>query len=160
MNKYQKALDNLKTPTDEWESMELQLAENNDEPIEYKEQESIDLIQELVDKATPKKPLNCGKQIYIPVCPNCKEHVLFRKKYCENCGQKLDFSELNRRFDEQYKANINTKPLIVYPYINEFCERCIYSDGDTDNLCCKNISYANCGAVKECMSYVEKNTQK
>lgn len=46
----EKALENLKEPTDNWYSSELQLAENNDEPIEYKNQESLDLIEKLIKK--------------------------------------------------------------------------------------------------------------
>lgn len=45
---YEKALENLKIPTDGWECNELQLAENNNEPIEYQEQESIDTIEQLI----------------------------------------------------------------------------------------------------------------
>lgn len=55
MNKYQEALNNLKEPTDEWLDKKLQLAENLDEPIVYKHQNDLDLLQELIDKATPKK---------------------------------------------------------------------------------------------------------
>lgn len=45
-----KALENLKEPTDNWYSSELQLAENNDEPIEYKHQESLDIIEQLINE--------------------------------------------------------------------------------------------------------------
>lgn len=44
------ALDNLSVPTDDWSSKELQLAENNLDPIEYKEQESIDILNQLIEE--------------------------------------------------------------------------------------------------------------
>lgn len=111
MNKYQEALENLKVPTDDWESAELQLAENNDEPIEYKEQESIDLLQELVDKVTPKKVIKLPEKDrgYEHICPRCEQFVgtiVFEKHrdmyehscieeddYCCSCGQRLDWEE-------------------------------------------------------------------
>lgn len=100
MNNYQKALNNLKFPTDEWESNELQLAENNDMPIEYKEQESIDLLQELVDKATPKKAIKLKQKEhgYTHECPTCHKYVgtivyddVEHDDYCCSCGQRLDW---------------------------------------------------------------------
>lgn len=51
------ALDNLKVPTDNWDSNDLQLAENNEEPIEYYEQESIDLLEQLINKHFDNPPL-------------------------------------------------------------------------------------------------------
>lgn len=44
------ALDNLKISTDNWDSLELQLAENNEEPIEYENKESIDILQNLIEQ--------------------------------------------------------------------------------------------------------------
>ena len=44
------ALDNLSVPTDDWASKELQLAENNSDPIEYMEQESIDILNQLIEE--------------------------------------------------------------------------------------------------------------
>lgn len=49
MNKYQKALNNLKEPTEEWLDKKLQLAENFDEPIVYKHQQDLDLLQQFLD---------------------------------------------------------------------------------------------------------------
>ena len=45
------------------------------------------------------------------------------------------------------------KMTIEYPYINGYCEKCVNNDGDTENLCCKKLKYANCGAVIECGSF-------
>lgn len=50
------ALDNLKIPTDNWDSLELQLAENNEKPIEYKNKESIDILQNLIEQYFDPKP--------------------------------------------------------------------------------------------------------
>lgn len=50
---------------------------------------------------------------------------------------------------------IDEKKLIKYPYINGYCEKCIYNDGDIDNLCCRKIRYVNCGAVVDCTMYKE-----
>lgn len=43
-------MENLKVPTEDWESKELQLAENNIKEIEYKEQESINILERLIDE--------------------------------------------------------------------------------------------------------------
>lgn len=63
--------------------------------------DSMDLLQELVDKETPKKVLNKHKEYCFPSayrlsgkCPNCKNHV-DESKYCNRCGQKLDWSDTN-----------------------------------------------------------------
>ena len=45
-----RALDNLMIPTDNWLSKELQLAENNLDPIEFENQESINVIKQLIEE--------------------------------------------------------------------------------------------------------------
>lgn len=90
MNKYQEALNNLKEPTQEWLDNKLQLAENLDEPIVYKHQEDIDTLQELVDKATPKKPIkkyyttsygNHGTKARLDIrCPHCNSTFINGKR--------------------------------------------------------------------------------
>ena len=50
-------------------------------------------LQELVDKATPKKPIQkAAKRI---VCPNCERSIAreVSPRYCSVCGQRLDWSE-------------------------------------------------------------------
>ena len=51
------------------------------------------VLQELIDKATPKKPTNCGKTIYIPACPYCG-NVLGSTvdNHCSKCNQRIDWS--------------------------------------------------------------------
>ena len=77
------------------------------------------LLQELVDKAAPKRPIlnkiwedEDTKNIYdeygrinetLCVCPNCGESDIYdfeyntRFKCCSNCGQRIDWSDENDR---------------------------------------------------------------
>lgn len=70
--------------------------------------EKFDNLQELVDKATPKKPLpnkKIEKGKYITWnCPNCNKYIssgyyypplrmAYNHNYCGECGQKLDWSD-------------------------------------------------------------------
>lgn len=61
-------------------------------------------LQELVDRATPKKPINQSTPVVRQgYCPNCKgelrklggrnEVVIEGQLYCSSCGQALDWSE-------------------------------------------------------------------
>lgn len=103
MNKHQEALDRL--------------CENN--YFDEKGDCNCDLIvmdrilmQELVDKATPKKPLkhpsykfsfidNIFKQQKLYICPTCRNACLVRiapnerneNRYCYDCGQAIDWSD-------------------------------------------------------------------
>lgn len=105
MNKYQEALDNLKEPTEEWLDKKLQLAENMDEPITFKHQSDINILQELVDNPSLKfKELKKGMWVW-----DDKEKwyrkivILFEpcNEYCEgsfkswgdSCETSLDFVE-------------------------------------------------------------------
>lgn len=89
MNKYQEALDKIAKHTNNPRSMYFNLGAN--EPKKY-----LDLLQELVDKETPKKVLRYKSQVYIslPKCPICKTipHTC-TQKYCDECGQALDWSD-------------------------------------------------------------------
>ena len=58
----------------------------------------LNILQELVDKATPKKPIissydefGCVDFYEHHYCPNCKNKV--DEAYCPACGQKIDWSE-------------------------------------------------------------------
>lgn len=66
--------------------------------------EQLKLLQELVDKATPKKLKNKtdkdGRLLW--VCPTCGEvymkfwndvETISCRKHCDNCGQKLDWGD-------------------------------------------------------------------
>ena len=90
--------------------------------IDYKTYKNLyskdfDILQELVDKATPRNPsLNKTyedtKTIYdeygrinelLCVCPNCGESAIYdfeynkRFKCCSHCGQRIDWSDENDR---------------------------------------------------------------
>ena len=93
MNKYQQVLDRLKT---------------NNYLTSREQREYYNLLQELVDKETPMKPidkytekvrdyLNEDSFIYVNFetgyCPNCNEEVNENYTYCNNCGQRLDWSD-------------------------------------------------------------------
>ena len=85
MNKYQEALNKV------YEIIsDLDFGSQKECAIQLK------MIQELVDKETPKKPIRFKNSIYIslPKCPICKTipHT-GNQKYCDECGQKLDWSE-------------------------------------------------------------------
>lgn len=85
MNKYQLALNKLKMPSS----------------IDMNEYEAIDLLQELVDKATSKKVLfrqfhsadfmsDCYHSGTCPVC-KAENDNYYGDKYCRSCGQALDW---------------------------------------------------------------------
>lgn len=105
-NKYQEALDVVKKTNLRSEHY-VQFEEDN---IENVYEEEIKILQKLVDKETPKKPITIkpeGNSIWdYPTdrikCPNCsiqlpmKKNCLKKKNpilYCSRCGQKLDWSE-------------------------------------------------------------------
>lgn len=57
----------------------------------------VEVLQELVDKATPKKILrtvNDNGEPFLPrgygECPKCKTVVGCSAKYCRECGQRLE----------------------------------------------------------------------
>lgn len=80
MNKYQEALDYLKKHLDS--KCDLR---------------KVEVLQELVDKVTPKKILrtvNDNGEPFLPrgygECPKCKTVVGCSNKYCRECGQRLE----------------------------------------------------------------------
>ncbi len=88
MNKYQEALDLLAIQTDNEITYQ-------DEINHY-----VNTLQELVDKATPKKPIERhyedeGEPEYIKVCcpAGCKVQVGSYYNFCPECGQALDWSD-------------------------------------------------------------------
>ena len=101
MNKYQEALDYLA------ENSMYETVERSDLPdgviwkeVTHKGIEAQDLLQELVDKATPKKPIKkldddfdyeFDDSYTHHYCPNCENEV--EDTYCPHCGQALDWSE-------------------------------------------------------------------
>ena len=84
MNKYQKALNSLSA------IVSLTIKEPKDAVYLIE----VAYLQELVDKATPKKPMKI-KTDYMEayVCPNCR-HSFEGFSYCRFCGQRLQRFEV------------------------------------------------------------------
>ena len=84
MNKYQKALNYLE------ERFAIFLDTD-------KAKKSYCVLEELVEKATPKKPLEVCEydfDVYLfGKCPVCGEGCNNGMNYCDRCGQALDWSE-------------------------------------------------------------------
>lgn len=77
MNKYQEAIKAIKS---------------NYPPSNYSMlREALDLSIELLEKATPKKP----HWIYDdePLCPYCGEVLDGTEEHCDECDQRLDWSD-------------------------------------------------------------------
>lgn len=102
MNKYQEALGFLKENA--CENYFRQYVQTYEKRVTISK--SSKYLQELVDKATPKKPINQSTPVVRQgYCPNCKgelrklrnrnEVVLEGQLYCASCGQALDWSEDN-----------------------------------------------------------------
>jgi hypothetical protein len=91
VNKYQEALNYL--------AVSLQVFDEavDDKPyrdeLEAKRENARKELQELVYKATPKKPIQ--KAAGRKVCPNCNRSTAreISPLYCCICGQRLDWSE-------------------------------------------------------------------
>lgn len=87
MDKYKEALDNICFYCGH---------ANCDEYLNPKVFEELNIIQELVEKATPKKPIRFIDKFYVSPykCPVCKTipHTC-NQKYCDECGQALDWSK-------------------------------------------------------------------
>lgn len=85
MNKYQEALKRLKQET-----------APNTYCADFNKEECINILQELVDKATPKKLIRFKNSvnISIPKCPICRTTpITYNQKHCDECGQALDCSK-------------------------------------------------------------------
>jgi hypothetical protein len=96
MNKYQKALDNLVEKALCWiedRALTTHMAKRQAEAITKREA----LLQDLVDKAAPKK----AKEVKVLMelryyCPTCESFLGINEmvnNYCAICGQHLDWSE-------------------------------------------------------------------
>ena len=82
MNKYEKALKRLKQET----APTTYCADFNKE-------ECINALQELVDKAAPKKRVYVDTTPSISshfICPVCRTKVSPISLYCDTCGQRLE----------------------------------------------------------------------
>lgn len=99
-----KALDNLSVPTDNWASKELQMAENNLDPIEYKEQESIDVINQLIEEHfTPKKIKKEEIKVGMYLWDEVTDYIFKIDDYFMSCI--ADIENINNRFYPVYIPN-------------------------------------------------------
>lgn len=100
MNKYKRALNKIgDTLTYYMVRKDLNQLPSGNEIFD-----SMTTLRELVDKETPKKPLDvCTPVVKWGLCPVCKgelnklggkpNRVFSNQKYCPDCGQALDWSE-------------------------------------------------------------------
>lgn len=100
MNKYQKALNTIgNTLTYYMVGKDLASLHSVNEIGD-----SMATLREIVNKETPKKPLDvCTPVVKWGLCPVCKgelnklggkpNRVFSNQKYCPDCGQALDWSE-------------------------------------------------------------------
>lgn len=88
MNKYQEALLELGKYT-------VVLSWSKNQTCSIAELNEFKLLQELVDKETPKEKTwkANGKGKIIDCCPICKNQIKAFDRYCKNCGQALKWSE-------------------------------------------------------------------
>lgn len=86
MTKYQEALENVKEVAKWQRNIYIRYG--------YICGKDIEALEELVEKATPKKPLGLSltHDGRVGNCPFCKELVRERSKNICECGQKLDWS--------------------------------------------------------------------
>lgn len=98
MNKYEEALNSIEEKTTKTIEYPLTPA------IKFRYcGDEVDILQELVDKATPKKT-SCSKPFNIPhlniditfgKCPTCGSSLAGQQAYCTKCGQAIDWIENN-----------------------------------------------------------------
>lgn len=99
MNEYQKALDSFISYVEEQVPLLKGFAKKSREAKK---------LQELVDISTAKKPLDWKDEnlkcvggnprdgsFIIGICPTCKRDVQYGMNYCLECGQALDWSEVD-----------------------------------------------------------------
>ena len=97
-NKYQEALDVINTSDDE------KFIKDSRAYFDKYKINPVSVIQELVDKETPVKPIYendlVDENVVVDTwayCPTCKEEILYalwgNLNYCPNCGQHLDWSD-------------------------------------------------------------------
>ena len=52
---------------------------------------AIDLAIKSLEKQIPKKPIESE---FTPlICPDCEAKIILGQRYCENCGQKINWEE-------------------------------------------------------------------
>lgn len=107
-NKYQEAFERL--VSNDYEPSFADLMNCVEEDMSALQENDEELIKELVDKATPKKPLigNGEWEEYLHeyydssfVCPNCGKFAIYdseydrRLKHCHECAQSIDWQGID-----------------------------------------------------------------
>lgn len=92
MNKYQEAFNEIIS------ALKIDNLDMGESAYNCIDQESVELIQELVYKAIPMKaikiPATHSKYNAVAFgCPKCLIQTQFIKKYCGNCGQAILWEE-------------------------------------------------------------------
>lgn len=106
MNKYQEALDELSYPLDDSSCGGCKCGESD---CSCEKRIAIETLQELVELATPKKPIDRtkyedrsngffeyhGETLRDIRCPNCNKRIrlVHKYKHCAKCGQALKWSD-------------------------------------------------------------------
>ena len=88
MNKYQEALLDIRyiyAQSQKYKKLQ-----------KYNAKRQLETLQELVDKATPKKPVNWKAERHINGkvefnCPICNRLYTARVNFCSSCGQMIDW---------------------------------------------------------------------
>ena len=56
-------------------------------------QKAVDKANKYDEKETPKKVKPFPNSFYIKTCPNCGSTLEIVRNYCDECGQRLDWSD-------------------------------------------------------------------
>lgn len=107
MNKYETALENIIVYPLKDDCEHSPCCECEAQCSFYKEKEhDYEVLKELVDKATPAKPINKIINCYgdrVLSCPHCKQPFdvlkrrIYKFNYCHYCGQRLDWSDKDEK---------------------------------------------------------------
>lgn len=99
MNKYLGAYEFIELCVRPWEHSTDEL----DRPVmNTQKQDNMNILKELVDKATPKKAIKLKQKQngYTHECPTCHKYVgtiiydgVEHDDYCPSCGQRLDWGD-------------------------------------------------------------------
>lgn len=96
MNKYQEALDSLKCRvTTNSIICEMNQHRKDEICLACNEIKAIETLDELVERATPKKPKGykpLGTATYYK-CPICNSKIGTASDYCRRCGQRILWGE-------------------------------------------------------------------
>lgn len=90
MNKYQEALNRIKTAPSFIGGTDLYKTHLNSSELFLQD---IATLQELVDKTKRVKPIQRERGKICPICFNNDIKIFVYGKYCDECGQKLEWND-------------------------------------------------------------------